>query len=791
MSGEFIQNDEWYVTGDGTTYRFMFAHPTNLSNVSASPFAPKSTTGDRSYADYDAASALAMTDFSGGMGQDRFTDTTKYYDALHVDSRSGKLLLGPNAEPASFPPLTSFPALDTLQYVAVQAGATQRAVKLLIPSGATAVNTIQRLWLPLQAARGVGAITVKLFDDNANAPGTELAATSITLDKFYAFGQWVEAIFPTAETVTPNAAYWLQVTHTGAVPLYWACDYDVNAGGAGSLSWNGAQWVADTTMTPAVWYDDFTVRQDSPPMLFTGAGEDNVPRVWAWAGRTLFYYGANGAPYPALNASNTQVMDADITAHAWFRAPADTNTWLYLALGDATPIERFDANIGAEEWETLTGHNATNLCVHENLLVYGYDRNKIDCYNGTQWGLSPTAEPAECGDRTYRIRQLVSWNGNVWIGKDDGLYKLTIPAGYPVTGSLVCQKIIDFAPVADQWNFSFLVTHQGDLYFSIGNGIMRYTTAGLLQAISPDAGLNITADYRFYYKAAVSVLNTLWVLAESGLTGTGKLFAYTDGAWHPVFDFNYPYYQLLRSICVEPGWYGNMPRLWYGAGLVTVYVQMPLTTTRRWLWTGADYPTEIGGYWYSSWIDGNIRLTYKDWMTLEIDALGLAYDQFGERIDYITVAYRYSDNDGWTTLGEVNTNGLTKLTFGANSYSLKLQLRLHFYTTDRLYSPRVEAIALKYMERPDDIRSMARHYKLADRLENRNGVVVTRSLAQQLADLRTLRQVKEPVTLHTWYGTPYTVHVVDYSVSELPEEMRGTGDKGQMLAIVRLQEIIS
>lgn len=100
---------------------------------------------------------------------------------------------------------------------------------------------------------------------------------------------------------------------------------------------------------------------------------------------------------------------------------------------------------------------------------------------------------------------------------------------------------------------------------------------------------------------------------------------------------------------------------------------------------------------------------------------------------------------------------------------------------------------LKYMERPADIRAHTRTYRLADRLENRNGAPVKRSLAQQLADLRTLREAKEPLTWRPWYAAHAAdtkrVHIVDYSVSEMPWEQRETGDKGEMIAVVRLQEV--
>ena len=91
---------------------------------------------------------------------------------------------------------------------------------------------------------------------------------------------------------------------------------------------------------------------------------------------------------------------------------------------------------------------------------------------------------------------MISWNGAVWVGKDDGLYQITSPVGYPVTGTLTCNKIIDLLPVADVHNFSMLVIHQGDLWFTVGSGVMRYTTGGVLTALAPDTGLTVSTSKR-------------------------------------------------------------------------------------------------------------------------------------------------------------------------------------------------------------------------------------------------------------------------------------------------------
>ena len=94
MTGEARRADELF-TLNGTEYAFMLSSTSGNGCASASPFAPKTITGDKKYADYDAMSAVAFTDLSGGSGQEYADDTTMYRGGLDIDARGGKIILGP------------------------------------------------------------------------------------------------------------------------------------------------------------------------------------------------------------------------------------------------------------------------------------------------------------------------------------------------------------------------------------------------------------------------------------------------------------------------------------------------------------------------------------------------------------------------------------------------------------------------------------------------------------------------------------------------------------------------
>ena len=211
----------------------------------------------------------------------------------------------------------------------------------------------------------------------------------------------------------------------------------------------------------------------------------------------------------------------------------------------------------------------------------------------------------------------------------------------------------------------------------------------MLTSISPDA-LDLSAEKRVHYRAAASTVNTLWVVGEGALDGDSVLLAYTEGHWHPVYTASYIQNQAIRSLVVEPGWYGDLPRLWFGTGLRTAYVEMPTTTQHRWLWDSATYGQvtyALNGYLYTSWFDGNIRTINKDWVQVELDVRNVGAAADGA--PYIAVAWRSDDAGSWVTLGTVETNGLSTLTFPAASYSAKCQLRIYLYAnTARDATPR-------------------------------------------------------------------------------------------------------
>lgn len=804
MSEEFEFADE-ILNHNGTDYRFMLARGA-LSNTSSNPFAPKSVTGDRSYADYDAISALALTDFSGGMGQERLTDATKYYDGFNVDTRSGTVVLGPQVYVNDLAGLSFVAEGDSFIEIGGRGTAgvyAKVATKFVTPAYITA---LKRIRLFLRGDNGIGQITVNLHLSENNAPGAIIATCYVVLGELRAYGQWVSAVFAApigAPSILGNVTYWISVENSNTTKsVYWLGDgvgMPTQEGGdpTGAIYTSGA-WHTNT-MAFCFWADDYNVHFDAPARLLIGLGDDDIARVWAVAGSCVYYLSATPGMTPVMDGASAKTLPAGILDALWHRTATDQHDKLYLALANDQSMQTWSGLTG-NIWDTTTfaGFSATKLGTYNNLLVFAHDRNALNVYDGVT---APSATKSiEVGTATFEIRNMVAWDGSLWVGKDDGLYQVTIPAGFPTTGSMTCVKVVDLLDVADSTNFAMMLVHHGDLFFTCNNGILRYTSSKILTPVAPDTALDQAPNQRVVFRAGVSALGALWVIAEGGVAngaysidkhgyesvevGASVLYAYQEGSWHPVANFNAIEHLPVRSLVIEPGWYGEFQRLWFGLGMQIAYIDMPTTTYRRWLIPNCEY--REAGYLLTSWIDGGIRTIDKDWMTVEIHATPCQGSS-----GTVEVLWRSSEDAEFVSVGTVTVDDdIQKIAFPTDSYSLKCQLKLVLTRLEPATStPRIEAVVLKYMERPDDVRSLTRVYRLEDRLEMRNGVQTSRSLTQQLEELRALRRAKEPLTLTTWYGKAYTVHIVDYSVSELPNEQRETRDKGVMSVIIRYQEI--
>lgn len=814
MSSEIRRGDEKFLLG-ATAYEFMFPqHSSPLGSSSASPFAQKIVSGERLYSDYDVVSSIAFSDFAGGMGQDRAVDLTKYYGGVNIDTRGGRLVLGADQVMSDWVGAPAYtgtgnPVLErSSNYTTVSwlswTEADYTIASFVAPTGCT---SIQRLWLPLRHTGNVTSITVTTH----LALSGDAQKTVVLTPTLFGKGYWQEVVFATPWTVTAGVTYWVMLDWAGDGVIYWY-GADVLEAYANAYTHTGVAGIAgwarhSTPRYQVIWVEGVTDHHgvDSPLRYLVGAGADSVTRLWGWGGQHIYHWEESsttrgmhvemdGAGTPAVKN-----MGYDITDAVWWKDSAASTHSLYIALGATEHIQKYNGNVGTEVFAEMgTGYFGTKLCVQDTILWRSYSGNQV---NGATLDTDWAADAATVGSTVYPVKFMCVWQGKLYVGKQDGLWAIAMPSGYPAMNFPTAELILDFGSQIHENNFDFMVVHQDDLFFPIGGGIMRFTTGGVLTPVTPLLGADKrqsqtgVMDTRTKYRAAFSSLNMLWVAAEGPMEMQSGILCYVDGAWTPIITFP-RYGDMARGVIIEPGLYGDAPRLYYSEGLQPNYSYMPTTTLRRW---ERDRVTENqtaswadSGYLETSWFDGNILTVDKHWIDLTLYVRNTGVSPAPSYLVY----WRPDENTGWASLAasQAISSGAVELAFPAGSYSKKMALRIYLvrgYYTSVLYveTPVVEAAVIRYMERPEDSKVFSRAYDFSDFGVWRNGEQRAQSMAQQYADLRTLRESKAPLTWTAWWGTSYTVHIVEYATTEVRESVGTVGDQGRMIVTMKLQEV--
>lgn len=771
--------DETLTTADGDVVGFMLAPGSQGFSSTSNPFAVKATQGDRSYSDYDAQQALAMSDLSGGIGQDRLIVPTKYWTGRNVDTRGKRVILGPEQH------MIGTANLDTNVAAGLEAGTvdwfqigdtdTKLAVRF---STATEVRASHYM-VYLRASIPASTITVDLCNDSAGAPDTADPVSTATLSRedYSARGRWVQIDIGDTITFGAGTFYWVVVSHSGAdEDVAWAVVPDPTEAisEAHGYYYNGSSW-AESSSWPLLWIEPADTAPDALPTFLVGAGEDNIVRLWAWAGTRLYYVNSSDTLTPVVTASVVFEFPNEITDACFYKGTGDSHRYLYVALG-GTDMVKFDCDItGTPTMSTVTGSKATRLCVHDNKLWRYYSGAVQYSTDGSTWAGSS----GEIGDSSYTARRMVSWDGALWIGCDDGLFKCTY-----ATSTLTVVRQVDLTAQASPNNFAFMTVHQADLWFSLGEGIIRYTNGDVVVPMTPSTGADQEDEERFVFRAAYSTLTTLFVVGIGSVNNYTSILAYVEAGWHPVVTFPRTGDDCV-SLAVDPSLYGPIPRLWFSAGLQVGYVKMPTMGQLRWTYD-VDYAEQ--GELVTSWFDGNLMTVEKDWSAIEVDA-----ERVGSgAAPNIEVYYRTEEGGAWTLAGTVTEVGYTVMALASStSHSTKIQLKVILNRGTWLSqddTPHLLGLVIRYLERPAIIHTHTRTYRLGPHTRNRIGTEVQRSLADQIADLRALAGEAEALTWRTWYNATYTVAIMMYNATEIRNEVGGL-DVGYVLVSVRLQEI--
>ncbi len=799
----------------------------------ATPLAPKQVQGDYALSDFELYSIIAQSDFRGGAGQLDLDDVTKYAWGYRVDTRGERVSLGVKMDTTQ--PNLTYDAAGTVGQLDLAGGPINLAfawepgdqtnawqtldgttTRLAVPvSNATGADSkLYHIYAYLRSLTGIDNSTLKLalYTDSSGSPGTKVDDTpAISANDITYHGAWLSGYLNAGQTMTAGTSYWLVVDFVSGSSETVQVLTGTKSGYATVKTFDGSSWTGLTDTWAALVMSQLADTHPPKPVVkfvqFKGAGKRE--QVYALTGRRLYRIVDKSTLAVVMDGANPRYLNYDGSDMIVVMNPGDSAPSLLVARGNLLlhgasvwPLLYYDGNYDSPTWTTLTNNErADHLTMHDHLTWRGTTNNVEGVFvqgtsDFTDFTTSGVGGPKVLvGDRSSDIKALFSWNGNLYAGKLDGLYVITYADTYPAaSASIQANKVIDLSGQVHENNFRCWEIWQGDLYFSVANGLARYTTSGVLSSVSAQGGLLVQASLRDRFVALHATLTQLYAVLESGVDDWTSIMVYTGQGWHSLATSGRTG-DLGGALFVDSGLYDDLPRIWTSFhGLVTSFAQ-PTWSLRRWTFsdgtssspveyfdrTPGSYMSECEGQLYSSWISGGLKTIQKQWNDLTVLASNLSASY------YIKVYYRLTEDGSWTSLGTIQTEPMQKLTFPAATLSRRLQLRFDLYTTESQNSPLLWAYSVRYLPRPTVKQRFQMTLQIGENIELANGAREQKSLATQWTNLVTARSAESAIALVDPEGNSTQVNIEQLFRQRLPSQDVAEGQAAYSVTVVAVE----
>ncbi|MFA5377838.1 MAG: hypothetical protein WC455_18955 [Dehalococcoidia bacterium] len=382
------------------------------------------------------------------------------------------------------------------------------------------------------------------------------------------------------------------------------------------------------------------------------------------------------------------------------------NGYLYAAQGESTA---YVYSSDGASWTAVSGYYAKYFvsappyagntpvlwrCSADNLIS-----SSADPTDGAEWESS-----IYVGDSSSDINNLFLHQGQLFIGKTDGLYH------YDSDG--VVHKLLsnsrDYQLTSTY--YGEVCTLKGATYFNMGKHIGELTTYNSFDIITPILSaddidmeeyfcLGLASDGTNLYAAlydTVTVVTHIYKGHEvSDSEGNTKWawdhLAYVASVARPLF-----YCEALQS----GSWYH--PKLWMGyTGTGLRYLKISQNPTASSFYY-ADSPsfTSLSGYLETGWID----LGYRDWYKIVDSVLVECRGTMGT----VAVAYQADESGSYTTIGtySATTSGTKDYVATAPFAAKKFKLKITLTGATTASTPIVKYVAVYGSVRPNRVTLM-------------------------------------------------------------------------------------
>ena len=460
---------------------------------------------------------------------------------------------------------------------------------------------------------------------------------------------------------------------------------------------------------------------------------------------------------------------------SWSESLGDDTNYLIVGSGYIFALrngDRVQKRSAGASWSNagLDGNPPNDMkiaAMHGGMIWFAQDGTSFVHYDDTEdlstleGNGTADANAVTVGPGGLEIKNMLSFANALYVARADGLWVVNQDDEFKA------RQVLNFSAETHADNFRSMVVFQGALYFPIRHRIYRWTGSTIVdvtpQRLDDTFPFNQFAEYDNF----ISRGNYLYCTAKTDETSyTQSILAYDGVGWHRLMD------PIAGSTSDEISMMALDPAndyIWFHLNKSTDethYIQLrPKSNFPK-----ESFSTSGNHYWYSSIHDMGFRKVTKSLRSIEFETDNC------DANNTISVAYSIDDGSFITTglsnpgagVGVVATSPTVTLTFDDTIEFKKIQFRLAF-TAQAAQSPVLKALSMKYMMRPDTSSGYVFDVIAASGLEY-GGVVDSRTAAEIIADLLTVRASTAPVAFVNLVGESKKVYLASITESARSRE---------------------
>ncbi len=383
------------------------------------------------------------------------------------------------------------------------------------------------------------------------------------------------------------------------------------------------------------------------------------------------------------------------------------------------------------------------MAVHDEFLWVA-DRTTPIVYRAGQTDGSDLAKETELGLGAHRvgpgavpINSMCSFQGRLYVGREDGLYTVTQDADY------VYVQTVETFP-RSIYNCRRMVVYEGYLVYAVGRQVFRLggvseSGLGAKMEITPGP----TSD-DFPYETiqrweSFTVSNGYLFGVGYDSAGVGYVFCYNGTGWHRLYDADNDYSSVGYAVGLEAAPSStNEPRIHWatcrdsasGGVFYESYASARMGNEDP--DTANEYQTS--GWFETSWMSFGLPLVPKLYRLVRFDMEDASYN-CPIKVEYY-VDTGQEEKSG--TLGVLVQNDANFLAYPAGTWGNRLKLKLTL-TRASGQTPIIRRIVVQYMDRPTAVWGYSMTLDLSSPARTKAGTSsshTVESLRQHLRDCR-------------------------------------------------------